>query len=68
MVNIKYAKSNCKKEFVTKPKELQKTPKAGGPAFKSGGYVASAVAENQIIKHKTKSILKNFKNFYSSVA
>ena len=54
MVNIKYAKSNCKKEFVTKPKELQKTPKAGGPAFKSGGYVASAVAENQIIKHKTK--------------
>ena len=68
MVKIKYVKSHCEKEFLTKPKEFQKVSKAEGPAIKSVGYAASAVAENQIIKHKTKPILKNFKNFYSSVA
>ena len=35
---------------------------------KSGGCVVGALAENQIVKHDFKSILKTFKSFYSNLA
>ena len=34
----------------------------------SGGCIAGALAENQIVKHDTKSILKTIKSLYSNMA
>ena len=34
---------------------------------KSGGCIVGALAQNQIVKHDTKSILKTFKSFYSNM-
>ena len=34
----------------------------------SGGCIVGALAENQIVKHDTRSILKTFKSFYSNLA
>ena len=45
-----------------------KTIKSLGLPNKSGGCIVGALAENQIVKHDTKSILKSFKSFYSNLA
>ena len=51
-----------------KSKDLWKAIKSLGLPNKSGGYIVGALAENQIVKHDTKSILKTFKSFYSNLA
>ena len=42
--------------------------KSLGLPNKSGRCIVGALAENQIVKHDTKSILKTFKSFYSNLA
>ena len=42
--------------------------KSLGLPNKSGGCIVGALAENQIVNHDTKPILKTFKSFYSSLA
>ena len=49
-------------------KDLWKAIKSLGLPNKSGGCIVGALAENQIVKHDTKSILKTFKSFYSNLA
>ena len=49
------------------PKDLWKAIKSLGLLNKSGGCIVSALAENQIVKYHTKSILKNLKYFYSKL-
>ena len=56
------------KECIGKPKDLWKAIKSLGQPNKSGGCIVGALAENQIVKHDTKSILKTFKSFYSNLA
>ena len=56
------------KECIGKPKDLCKAIKSLGLPNKSGECIAGALAENKIVKHDTKSILKSFKNFYSNLA
>ena len=56
------------KECIGKPKDLWKAIKSLGLPNKSGGCIVGALAENQIVKHDTKSILKTFKSFYSNLA
>ena len=41
-------------------KHLWKAFKSLGPPNKSGGCITSALAENHVVKHNTKSILKTF--------
>ena len=55
-------------EYVGKPKSLWRALKSLGLTNKSGGYVNGALAENQMVKYDTKSILKTFKKFYSNLA
>ena len=50
------------KECIGKPKDLWKAIKSLGLPIKSGGCIG-ALAENQIVKHDTKSILKTVKIF-----
>ena len=57
-----------KKFFEKKLKDLWKAIKSLGLPNKSGGCIVGVLAENQIVKHDTKSILKPFKSFYSSLA
>ena len=59
---------NKLKECIGKPKDLQKAIKSLGLPSKSGRCIVGALTENQIVKHDTKSILKTFKSFYSSLA
>ena len=59
---------NKLKECIGKPKDLWKAIKSLGLPNKSGGCIVGALAENQIVKHDTKSILKTFKSFYSNLA
>ena len=47
---------------------LRKAIKSLGLPNTSGGCIVGALAENQIVKHDTKSILKTFKSFYSNLA
>ena len=56
------------KECIGKPKDFWKAIKSLGPPSKSGGCIAGALAENEIKKHDTKSILKTFKCFYLNLA
>ena len=49
---------NKLKEYIGKPKDLWKAIKSLGLPNKSGGCIVGALAENQIVKHDTKSILK----------
>ena len=56
------------KECIGNPKDLWKAIKSLGLPNKSGGCIVGALAENQIVKHDTKSILKTFKSFYSNLA
>ena len=56
------------KESIGKPKDLWKAIKSLGLPNKSGGYIVGALAENQTVKHDTKSILKTFKSFFSNLA
>ena len=56
---------NKLKECIGKRKDLWKAIKSLRLPNKSGGCVVGALAENQIVKHDTKSILKTFKIFYS---
>ena len=42
--------------------------KSLGLPNKSGGCIVGSLAENQIVKHDTKSILETFKIFYSNLA
>ena len=56
------------KECIVKPKDLWKALKLLRLPNKSGGCIVGALAENQIVKHDTKSILKTFKSFYSNLA
>ena len=58
---------NKLKECIGKPKDLWKAIKSLGLPNKSGGCIVGALAENQIVKHDTKSILKTFKSFYSNL-
>ena len=60
---ISMQKRNKLKECIGKPKDLWKTIKSLGLLDKYGAF-----AENQIVKHDTKSILKAFKSFYSNLA
>ena len=48
------------KECISKPEDLWKAIKSLGLPNKCGGCIAGAPAENQIMKHDTKSILKTF--------
>ena len=57
---------NKLKECISKPKDLRKAIKSLGLPNKSGGCIA--LAENQIVKHDIKSILKTFESFYSNLA
>ena len=59
---------NKLKECISKPKDLWKAIKSLGLPNKSGGCIIGVLAENQIVKHDTKSILKTFKSFYSNLA
>ena len=56
---------NKLKESIGKPKDLWKAIKSLGLPNKSAGCIVGAPAENQIVKHDTKSTLKTFKSFYS---
>ena len=47
--------------------ELWKAIKSLGLPNKSGRYIVGALAENQIVKHDTRSIFKTFKSFYSNL-
>ena len=60
-----FLKTNSKS--IGKPKDLWKAIKSLGLPNKSGGCIVGALAENQIVKHDTKSILKTFKSFYSNL-
>ena len=59
---------NKLKERIGKHKDLWKVIKSLGLPNKSGGCIVGALAENQIVKHDTKSILKTFKSCYSNLA
>ena len=59
---------NRLKEYIGKYKDLWQAIKSPGLPNKSGGCIVGALAENQIVKHDTKSILKTFKSFYSNLA
>ena len=59
---------NKLKECIGKPKDLWKAIKSLGLPNKSGGCIVGALAENQIVKHDTKLILKTLKSFYSNLA
>ena len=48
-------------ECVAKPKDFRKAPKSVGLASKSGGCIFGALAEIQVVKYDTKSILKTCK-------
>ena len=50
------------------PAGLWKAIKSLGVPNKSAGCIVGAIAENQIVKHDTKSILKTFESFYSNLA
>ena len=54
---------NKLKECISKPKDLWKAIKSLGLRNKSGGCIVDSLAENQIVKNDTNSILKTFKNF-----
>ena len=56
------------KECIGKPKDLWKAIKSLGQPNKSGGCIVGALAENQIVKHDTKSVLKALKCFHSNLA
>ena len=56
------------KECISKPKDFWEAIKSLGSPSKSGGCIAGALAENEIKKHDTKSILKTFKCFYLNLA
>ena len=51
---------NKLKECIGKRKDLWKAIKSLRLPNKSGGCVVGALAENQIVKHDTKSVLKTF--------
>ena len=59
---------NKLRECIGKPKDLWKAIKSPGLPNKSGGCIVNALAENQIVKHDTESVLKAFKSFYSNLA
>ena len=59
---------NKLKECIGKPKDIWKAIKSLGLPNRSGGCIIGALAENQIVKQGTKSILKMFKSFYSNLA
>ena len=59
---------NKLKECIGKPKDLWKAIKSLGLPKKSGRCIVGALTGNQIVKHDAKSILKNFKSFYSNLA
>ena len=59
---------NKLKECIGEPKDLWKVIKSLGLPNKSGGCIVRALAENEIVKHDTNSILKTFKSFYSNLA
>ena len=59
---------NKLKECFGKTKDLWKTIKSLVLPDKSGGCIVGALAENQIVKHDTRSILKTLKSFYSNLA
>ena len=59
---------NKLKECIGRPKDISKAIKSIRLPNKSGGCIVGALAENQIVKHDTKSILKTFKSFYSNLA
>ena len=56
------------KECIGKPKDLWKGIKSLRLPNKSCRCIVGALAENQIIEHDTKSILKTFKSFYWKLA
>ena len=57
------------KGCISKPKDLWKAIiKSLGLLNESGGCIVGALAENQIVNHDTKPILKTFKSFYSNLA
>ena len=51
---------NKLKQCIDKPKDLWKANKSLGLPNKSRGCIVGALAENQIVKHDTKSILCQF--------
>ena len=55
---------NKLKECIGKPKDLWKAIKSLGLSNKYGRCIVGALAENEIVKHDTKSILKIIKSFY----
>ena len=65
-------KKNIYKKNLTKcaakPKDLKIALKSLGLTSKLGGCIISALADNQIVNHDTRSILKTSKFFYSNLA
>ena len=59
---------NKLKECIGEPKDLWKAIKSLGLPNKSGGCIVGALAENQIVKHDTKSVLKALQSFHSNLA
>ena len=59
---------NKLKECIGKLKCLWKAIKSLGVPNKSGRCIGGALAEHQIVKHDTTSILKTSKSFYSNLS
>ena len=68
ILNLGHSPKTNSKKCIGKPKDLWKANNSLGLPNKSGGCVVGALAENQIVEHDTKSILKTFKIFYSNLA
>ena len=59
-IKKKFLKTNSKSVY------LWKAIKSLGLPNKSGGCIVGALAENQMVKHDTKSILKTFNFFFQT--
>ena len=68
ILNLGHRPKTNSKKCIGKPKDLWKANNSLGLPNKSGGCVVGALAENQIVEHDTKSVLKTFKIFYSNLA
>ena len=67
LISKKKLKNFWKIKCICKPKDLWKVIKSLALPNKSAGCIVGALAENPIVKHDTKSILKTFKSFYSNL-
>ena len=64
ILNLGHRPKTNSKKCIGKPKDLWKAINSLGLPNRSGGCVVGALAENQIVEHDTKSILKTFLKFF----